>query len=98
MVERRERAASSVFPEGEGRVSDSEHRRTELRADVAMMRELGVARWGDIVLGPPAGVVARELTPEELRERIDAQRQAQQDVLFAASGIRPRVGVRRGGG
>lgn len=71
---------------------ERQSRRDALRADVEVMRELGVARWGDIILGPPLGVHAREaLTEEELRERAAAKRQAEHDVLFGATGIRPRI-------
>lgn len=81
---------------------EAEKRRTELKADVALMRELGVARWGEIVLAPPPGAALKEITPEELQARIAAQAQAKQDILFAASGTRPRVVMppvgRRGGG
>jgi hypothetical protein len=75
----------------------SASKRQELRADVALMRELGVAKWGEIVLGPAPGAPHRELTPEEIRERIEARRQAEHDVLFGATGTRPLMTPIRGG-
>lgn len=64
----------------------------ELRAAVATMRELGVTEWGDIKLGAPV----REATPVRVlsveEQKADAARREQErlDILFGASGVRPR--------
>lgn len=71
----------------------AEARREQLRADVAVMRELGVAKWDEIILGPPPQprIDHKDLTPEEQQERIAARQRAEHDTLFAASGTRPRM-------
>lgn len=71
----------------------SEERRAELRADVAMMRELGVSEWGDIRLGPPPrvpGEPPREPTADEVRARLEALEEGRLNILFGATGVRPR--------
>lgn len=70
---------------------EGDKRRAQLKADVALMRELGVAKWGEIVLGPAPGTAPKERTPEELLEHIKELHQRQLDVLFGASSTRPRV-------
>lgn len=74
-------------------------RRARLRHDVALMRELGVTRWGDIELGPaPAPRVEAKdpptqprLSPEqqEIRERQERRR-----IALAASGGPVMLGER----
>lgn len=72
-------------------------RRAQLKLDVALMRELGVERWGEIALGSaPVTVTKRETTKEEDEERIEAEVQKRMDIMFAATTTRPRVtGMRR---
>jgi hypothetical protein len=72
-------------------LSRAAQRRTELAADVAEMRRLGVLRWGSVWLGPPPPGQSseRELTPEELRAREQAAAQKKHDVLFAHSSVKP---------
>ena len=62
----------------------------ELRETVAVMRELGVRRFGEIELdAPPRAQVDRPapLTLEEAKKRIDEHNRR---VLFAATGVMPR--------
>jgi hypothetical protein len=70
--------------------------RDELKADVALMRELGVPLWarpdvGEIRLGPPPAPPPRELTKEEQLAAIEREAQHKIDTLFAASSVRPVV-------
>lgn len=68
----------------------SDDAREQLRADVALMRELGVLRWGEIVLGPsplPASAPREVVSPEEQAKRKAAEAKR---VLFAASGYVPK--------
>lgn len=70
-----------------------EQRRAEARADVAMMRELGMLKWGTVVLGPPPveAKPAREMTAEE-RQKLELDReQRKHDIMFAASSTKPRL-------
>ncbi len=61
----------------------------ELRAAVAVMRELGVTRWDGIELGPaPAAPIAK---PEPMTEQ--QRREAHMRTLFAASGVMPEGGA-----
>jgi len=74
-------------------VKAADAKRAELRLDVALMRELGVAKWGEIIIGPPpASLEKRELTAEEIKARAEAKKEAEHNILFAASGTRPRLG------
>jgi hypothetical protein len=62
----------------------------ELRETVAVMRELGVRRFGEIELdAPPRAVVDRPapLTPAEAAKRVE---EANRRILFAATGVMPR--------
>lgn len=62
----------------------------ELRETVAVMRELGVRRFGEIELdAPPRAAVDRPapLTPEEAKRRVE---EANRRILFAATGVMPR--------
>ena len=62
----------------------------ELRAAVAVMRELGVRRFGEIELdAPPRAQVDRPvpLTLAEAKKRIEEHNRR---VLFAATGVMPR--------
>lgn len=70
----------------------SEERRAELRADVAVMRECGVLEWGDIRLGPVPRVPGepREVTAEETRAKLEALEEERLNILFGATGMRPR--------
>lgn len=68
-------------------------RRSELRADVVLMRELGVTKWRDIELGP-APVAGDEKTqpgksPEE--REIDDARERRRIALRASGGPVPRL-------
>lgn len=75
---------------------DRASRREELKADVALMRELGVSRWGAVWLGPPPSPTGPiELTPEERLARQDRERARQHDVLFAATSHRPDLPGRK---
>jgi hypothetical protein len=69
---------------------DRAQRRAELRRDVKLMRALGVFIWDGVTLGPEPAPPAKNLTPEELRERLDAQQEARERVMFASSSVRPR--------
>lgn len=62
----------------------------ELRETVAVMRELGVRRFGEIELdAPPRAAVERPaaLTREEAKKRVEEQNRR---ILFAATGVMPR--------
>ena len=62
----------------------------ELREVVAVMRELGVRRFGEIELdAPPRAAVERPaaLTPAEAKKRVEEQNRR---ILFAATGVMPR--------
>ena len=62
----------------------------ELRETVAVMRELGVRRFGEIELdAPPRAQVDRPaaLTPAEAKKRIEEHNRR---VLLAATGVMPR--------
>ena len=62
----------------------------ELRETVAVMRELGVRRFGEIELdAPPRAVVDRPapLTPAEAAKRVE---EPNRRILFAATGVMPR--------
>lgn len=61
----------------------------ELRAAVAVMRELGVTRWDGIELGPAPG--APVMRPEPMTEQ--QRREAHMRTLFAASGVMPDWGA-----
>lgn len=75
---------------------DRASRRDELKADVALMRELGVSRWGAVWLGPPPSAAGPiELTPEQKLERIERERERQHAVLFAATSHRPDLPGRK---
>lgn len=69
----------------------------ELRALVAVMRELGVIEADGVRLGPvPTGPVkARKRPTEREQEDIDAERAAK--LLFASTRVRPLKGIMRGG-
>lgn len=69
---------------------DRAKRRAELRRDVKVMRALGVFVWDGVTLGPEPPPPAKNLTPEELRERLDAQQESRERVMFASSSVRPR--------
>jgi hypothetical protein len=62
--------------------------RESLRLDVAVMRELGVAEWRDIVLFPtvhaPADFPA--MTDEERKAATKAAKEEYEALLFASSG------------
>lgn len=73
-------------------VSAAKARRDELERDVKVMRDLGVARWGDIILGPPPGQPRKELSAEEQMARIEAQARSEHNLLFGATSTRPRIG------
>lgn len=64
----------------------------ELRAAVATMRELGVTEWNGIRLGAPAreATPVRVPTPEEEKVARERERLERLDILFGASGVRPR--------
>lgn len=68
-------------------------RRQAMREDVALMRELGVLRWGAVWLGPPPtdSKAAVELSPEEAKRRLLEHEQRRHDTLFAASSVKPRL-------
>ncbi len=61
----------------------------DLAAKVERMRALGVREWGDIKLGPAVALPPKELTPEELKERMAKTEARRQDIMFAASASRP---------
>lgn len=69
---------------------DRAQRRAELRRDVKVMRALGVFVWDGVTLGPEPPPPVKNLTPEEIRERLDAQQESRERVMFASSSIRPR--------
>jgi len=63
-------------------------RREGLRADVAVMRELGVSHWRDIVLGPVVtqdsdSTTQRRLAPDQAAAM---ERDARRRIALAASG------------
>lgn len=75
-------------------VSERRIAREQFRRDVALMRQLGVARWTrpdeDIFLGPPPPVrEAETLTPEQRSEREKQRLEEHRNTLFAASSRRP---------
>lgn len=67
--------------------------RAQLRKDVKVMRELGVARWNrdgeDIFLGPPPPPEPVERTPEQERAHREREEERKRETLFAATSIRP---------
>lgn len=66
----------------------------ELERVVARMRALGVARWGDIELGPePHTAEPRELTPEEEARRARRAIEARHRIMFASSRVVPPLPV-----
>lgn len=73
---------TALLSDDEETSSLAEIRRANLRADVAVMRELGVSGWGDITLGlapeaaPAAPRERRPLTKEEVAARALAARRA----------------------
>jgi hypothetical protein len=75
------------------RMADDELARAAaiLRPRVALMRELGVFQWGDIVLGtaPSPSSPARELTPDEVLRADAVERERQERRTFGA-GVRPQ--------
>lgn len=69
----------------------------ELRALVAVMRELGVIEADGVRLGPaptPAHAPRKRPTERE-QEDLDAERAAK--LLFASTRVRPLKGIMRGG-
>ena len=62
-----------------------------LRAKVRAMRELGVTEADGIKLGPAPAPPKKEETKEEWKARMNAQRQREHDILFAASGTKPKL-------
>lgn len=73
-------------------------RRNQLRADVAVMRELGVSKWGDIELGPSPITstnveTQHQTSPREVEEKRRADMRALH--LAAGSGLMPRLGENR---
>lgn len=64
--------------------------RDELRSDVALMRELGVARWGEIYLGPPPPPRVEDMTPEERAEHEEKAERRKHEILFASTNLRPK--------
>lgn len=66
------------------------HRRAQLRRDVKLMRALGVFIWEGVTLGPEPPPPMKDLTPEELKQRLEEQHESRERVLFASSSVRPR--------
>lgn len=69
---------------GEGGSQTAAERRVELRQDVALMRELGVIKWGDVLLGPaplPALKVEPPTPEEEKRASLAARRAHYEQML-----------------
>lgn len=62
----------------------------DLREIVKVMRELGVTEWGDVKLGEAPGPPPRTLTKEELEKKLREEQEKRDNVLFAATSIRPR--------
>lgn len=54
------------------------------------MRELGVARWGDIILGPPPPAEMARMTDAERQKHEESRAQRRHDVLFASASNRPK--------
>ena len=63
--------------------SSHELRRLELRADVAVMRELGVVRWGDVLLEPlPPQASAQAPEPIDPAETLRVHRRTYYETLY----------------
>lgn len=65
-------------------------RRRAMALDVAEMRKLGVARWGDLVLGPEPVDAKEEPTPAQAASRIIRELERRHEILFAASPVKPK--------
>lgn len=64
--------------------------RAELVKDVALMRKLGVARWGEIYLGPDPNLERPSaVAPRSMETLIQENRERLHRTLFAASSISP---------
>lgn len=61
----------------------------DLRARVALMRELGVLQWDGIVLGPVPPPRREALSAAEREARQAARAEAERDLDYAATGVRP---------
>lgn len=61
----------------------------ELEKMVATMRRLGVLECNGIKLGTPPAPPPKEETREEMEARLEAEKRKRDDVLFAATSIRP---------
>ena len=62
-----------------------------LRQKVELMRELGVMEADGIKLGPAPVPPKKEQTPEEWKLEQARLAQKQHDVMFAASGTKPKL-------
>lgn len=72
---------------------DRKERRRQTRLDVKLMRNLGIMRWGSIILGPEPMKVepAKELTADEQKARIEEEQRRRHETMFGASSIRPKL-------
>jgi len=63
----------------------------ELEETAAMMRRLGVTEFGNIKLGPAPQSAPKQLTGKEQLELARKREEAQRDILFAASHLKPSL-------
>jgi len=61
------------------------------KAKVRRMREMGVTEWGNIKLGAAPQDKPKELTTSEKLELARKKEEAQRDILFAASHLKPSL-------
>ncbi len=76
MVERRERRMAEI---------------SDLEAKILLMRRMGVEECDGIRLGPAPQAPPAEETKEQYDLRCNKEAQRRHDIMFAASGTRPRV-------
>jgi hypothetical protein len=63
------------------------------KAKIQLMREMGVTEADGIKLGPPVAPPPKEETKEQYLARIAAQQRRHHDIMFAASGTKPKLAV-----
>ncbi len=64
-----------------------------LKAKIQLMREMGVTEADGIKLGPPVAPPAEEETKEKYLARIAREQRRHHDIMFAASGTKPKLSV-----
>jgi hypothetical protein len=63
------------------------------KAKIQLMREMGVTEADGIKLGPPVAPPPKEETKEQYLARIAVQQRRHHDIMFAASGTKPKLVV-----